>query len=112
MVYLKEDIKILLADDHDLSRILFETKLRRAGYSQIEMAVGRRDAVQKSSEYRPHIILMDTDMPQLLGYLACQEIRAQVYGKRWGSSECLVMCVTSSSGKKRVPMILSIKTSS
>ena len=71
-----ERIKLLIVDDHDLVReglraiLGFEKDLELVG----ECRDGR-EAVQKTLEFSPDVILMDLEMPRMGGLQAIQEIR-------------------------------------
>ena len=73
---LKQDTKILIVDDNSvnifLSKILVKKILPNA---VIFEAVNGLDAVNKYSEQRPDIILMDVQMPVMNGYEATEAIR-------------------------------------
>ncbi len=73
---LKQDTKILIVDDNSvnifLSKILVKKILPNA---IIFEAVNGLDAVNKYSEQRPDIILMDVQMPVMNGYEATEAIR-------------------------------------
>ncbi|MFY7735096.1 MAG: ATP-binding protein [Bacteroidia bacterium] len=73
---LKQDTKILIVDDNSvnifLSKILVKKILPNA---IIYEAINGLDAVNKYSEQRPDIILMDVQMPVMNGYEATEAIR-------------------------------------
>lgn len=73
---LKQDTKILIVDDNSvnifLSKILVKKILPNA---IIFEAVNGLDAVNKYSEQKPDIILMDVQMPVMNGYEATEAIR-------------------------------------
>ena len=73
---LKQDTKILIVDDNSvnifLSKILVKKILPNA---VIFEAVNGLDAVNKYSEQKPDIILMDVQMPVMNGYEATEAIR-------------------------------------
>ena len=51
------------------------TILGRAGYTVYEVAKGR-EAVSKAREVRPHIIILDVNLPDMSGLEVCRAIRA------------------------------------
>lgn len=71
-----DNVRILVADDHALSRSIAEKMLVRAGY-EVVCAEDGRDAVQKfiSSNGDFALILMDIRMPVLDGLSAARTIR-------------------------------------
>jgi two-component system, chemotaxis family, chemotaxis protein CheY len=73
---------VLVADDAALVRMILREILRAEGYSVSE-AVNGRDAVERFSEIRPDVAILDITMPEMDGLSALREIlqrdpRAQV----------------------------------
>ena len=66
---------VLIVDDSAADRALLRTILGRAGYTVYEVAKGR-EAVQKAREVRPHIIILDVNLPDMNGLAVCRAIRA------------------------------------
>ena len=66
---------VLIVDDSAADRALLRTILGRAGYTVYEVAHGA-DAVQKAREIRPHIVVLDVNLPDLNGLAVCRAIRA------------------------------------
>lgn len=66
---------VLIAEDHEDSRDALRTLLDAFGYRVIEAANGRQ-AVEMALAERPDLILMDMMMPQVDGFQATREIRA------------------------------------
>ena len=69
------DIDVLLADDHAVVR----SGLRMLLESQPDMhivgeAENGRDAVAKTRALKPHVVLMDIEMPDMNGIEATREI--------------------------------------
>lgn len=70
-------IRILLADDHAMFRAGIRVLLElQDDYRVVAEAVDGRDAVRKTLETRPDVVLMDIAMPGLDGLAACGEIKA------------------------------------
>ncbi len=65
---------ILVVDDNIVNRKLLEGILRKAGYAVIE-AVDGEEAVARSHDAVPDLILLDVVMPKKDGYEACLEIK-------------------------------------
>ena len=65
---------ILIVDDEARNRDLIEAILKPAGY-HLEMAVDGQEALAKTIELRPDLILLDVMMPDITGYEVCQTIR-------------------------------------
>ncbi len=66
---------VLIVDDSAADRALLRTILGRAGYAVYEVARGA-DAVAKAREIRPHIVILDVNLPDLNGLAVCRAIRA------------------------------------
>ena len=66
---------MLVAEDYDDVRVLYEECLERAGFAVIGVANGV-DAVSRAREKTPSAVLMDLQMPDLDGWEAIRQIRA------------------------------------
>jgi signal transduction histidine kinase len=66
---------VLIVDDSAADRTLLRTILGRGGYTVYEVAKGG-DAVQKAKEVRPHVIILDVNLPDMNGLAVCHAIRA------------------------------------
>jgi len=66
---------VLIVDDNAADRALLRTILGRAGYTVYEVAKGG-EAVQKAREVRPHVIILDVNLPDMNGLAVCRAIRA------------------------------------
>jgi two-component system alkaline phosphatase synthesis response regulator PhoP len=69
-----KDIKILLVDDEPDILEIVSYNLENEGY-QIFTASNGVEAVEKASEIKPHLILLDVMMPEMDGIEACEKIR-------------------------------------
>ncbi len=66
---------ILIAEDHDVNRILMERLLVKRGHRTIAAATGV-EAVQLAGRDEIDMVFMDCQMPELDGYAATERIRA------------------------------------
>lgn len=69
-----EEVRILIAEDQPTNRLLLKRILGKAGFTLAEVENGQ-EAVEKWSEWKPHLIFMDEDMPVKKGSDATREIR-------------------------------------
>jgi signal transduction histidine kinase len=65
---------VLIVDDSAADRALFRTILTRGGYTVHDVALGK-NAVSKAVEIRPHIIVLDVNLPDLDGLEVCRTMR-------------------------------------
>ncbi len=66
---------VLLVDDSPSDRALFRAILDRAGFSVHELSRGS-DAVARAREVRPHLVVLDVNLPDTDGHAVCRAIRA------------------------------------
>ncbi len=66
---------VLIVDDSAADRALLRTVLGRAGYTVYEVSKGG-ETVEKAREVRPHIIILDVNLPDMNGLAVCRAIRA------------------------------------
>ena len=66
---------VLLIDDSPSDRALFRTILGRAGFAVTELSRGL-EAVAKARQVRPHIVVLDLNLPDTDGFAVCRELRA------------------------------------
>jgi CheY-like chemotaxis protein len=67
--------KILIADDHELIRKGARAALEGRGQTQVWEAENGKEAVEKASALKPHLVILDISMPLLDGFSAAREIR-------------------------------------
>lgn len=70
------DYRILIAEDNEINRTLLWRILTPLGF-QLSMAENGTEALALWKTWQPHLILMDMQMPQMDGYEATRQIRAQ-----------------------------------
>lgn len=66
---------ILVVDDERVILRILEFNLKKQGY-QVRMAANGSEAMQKTRESKPDLILLDVMMPEMDGFQVCREIRA------------------------------------
>ncbi len=66
---------VLLVDDSPTDRALFRTILGRSGFTVHELSKGL-DAVARAREVRPHVVVLDVNLPDTDGHAVCRAIRA------------------------------------
>jgi CheY-like chemotaxis protein len=74
-------LKILIAEDHDMSRQLLQKLLDMRGYSVVTAANGK-DALREMEGQAFDVVLMDMHMPELDGLDTTAEIRRREKGGR------------------------------
>ena len=71
-------MRILVADDHSLFRDGLVSLLKAAGYDVVGQVGNGIEAVEKTRELQPDVVLLDLKMPKLSGQNALVKIRATV----------------------------------
>ena len=71
----KERAFILLVDDDELNLDLLSRKLQRNGYDTIT-AVDGKEAISLAVSTKPDLILMDMSLPELDGWEATRQLKA------------------------------------
>jgi signal transduction histidine kinase len=66
---------VLIVDDSAGDRALFRTILARAGYTVFEVDRGS-ETLARALEVRPHVIVLDVNLPDLNGLDVCRALRA------------------------------------
>ncbi len=71
-----DDSRVLIVDDNEFNRKSLSMLLLRSGISNLEFAVDGVDGLAKVDMFRPDLILLDVDMPNMDGLEMCQRLRA------------------------------------
>jgi signal transduction histidine kinase len=66
---------VLIVDDSSADRALMRTILGRAGYTVHEVARGH-EAIELARQIRPHVIILDVNLPDMSGLDVCRAVRA------------------------------------
>jgi DNA-binding response OmpR family regulator len=74
------DKRVLLIEDDDLLRELYEIKLCAEGFD-VEATTNGKDALDKVHDYRPKIILLDMMMPVMTGMEFLQQFQPMRHPK-------------------------------
>jgi phosphoserine phosphatase RsbU/P len=74
-----ETRRVLLAEDHYVSRHLLERNLQNWGFEVITVDNGEKAAEILSAEQAPDIAILDWMMPGLDGVQVCQRVREQTH---------------------------------
>jgi len=75
-----ESPRVLVVDDDITVRLLAHQFLSKEGFSVIEAEDGLQ-ALHIFQETKPHVVLMDVDMPNMNGFEACRQLRCLPAGK-------------------------------
>jgi signal transduction histidine kinase len=65
---------ILIVDDSAADRAILRAILGRAGYTVYEVATGG-EAIPRAREVRPHVIILDVNLPGMTGLDVCRAVR-------------------------------------
>lgn len=69
------DSRVLIVDDNEFNRKSLAVVIRRAGIQSIEFAVDGVDGLNKVERFRPDLVLLDVDMPNMDGLEMCRQLR-------------------------------------
>jgi DNA-binding response OmpR family regulator len=69
-------LKILVADDdRDLAE-MYRRYLAKLGFTDVMLASNGEEAIVKTLECRPHLVILDVMMPILNGWEVCKQIKS------------------------------------
>ncbi|MGX7667486.1 PAS domain S-box protein [Flavobacterium pedocola] len=89
VVHFDSDIRILIVEDNKINMLLSKTLVEKIfPKAQIYQAKNGEEAVEQHLANKPHIILMDIQMPVMNGYEATQKIREV-------DSDCVIIALTA-----------------
>jgi len=69
-----ERCKVLVVDDDGTARTTISDLLAEAGFTVVLAADGEQ-AIEKATEKRPDVIILDTRLPGMDGYEVCKRIK-------------------------------------
>lgn len=87
--------RILIVDDHDGIRRRLRSLLEKAGFQVCGEAINGKEAVEKSKELVPDLVLLDLSMPVMTGFEALPLIA------ELSTTKILVLAVEESDAVKR-----------
>ena len=67
--------RVLLVEDNEMNRDMLSRRLERKGY-EVELAVDGRQGVDKAKTLAYDLVLMDMSLPEIDGWEATRELRA------------------------------------
>ena len=72
----RETIKVLIADDHELTSLVLKTLISQQPHRQVVgIAVNGQQAIALAKIYQPDVIILDVRMPVLNGQSAAIQIK-------------------------------------
>ena len=81
--------RILIVDDHPLTRDALATLLGQNGFRVVGQAADGNEAIESARELQPELVLLDLSMPDLDGLAALPRLRA-------AAPDCEVVVLTAS----------------
>ena len=67
--------RLLLVEDNEMNRDMLSRRLQRKGF-EIEVAVDGREGIDKATAGKYDLILMDMSLPEIDGWEATRQLRA------------------------------------
>jgi len=86
----KEPFRVLIADDNRDAVMVLSILLRSEGYD-VRLAQGGKEALAQAAEFRPHVALLDLEMPDCSGFRVAQEL-----SRGWDGVIPVLVAVTAS----------------
>ena len=71
----KKDLKVLVVDDSITVREMMKQQLKENGIQQIKEAKNGKEAVQVFQAFRPELVFLDINMPEMNGVEVLSKVR-------------------------------------
>jgi DNA-binding NarL/FixJ family response regulator len=68
-------LQVLIADDHEIMRRGIRSVLESREDIEVYEAENGKEAIEKTHELQPHLVILDVSMPVLDGFSAAREIK-------------------------------------
>jgi DNA-binding NarL/FixJ family response regulator len=68
-------LQVLIADDHEIMRKGIRSVLESRDDIEVYEAKDGKEAIEKTHELHPHLVILDVSMPVLDGFSAAREIK-------------------------------------
>ena len=68
-------LQVLIADDHEIMRRGIRAVLESREDIEVYEAENGKEAIDKTHEFKPHLVILDVSMPVLDGFSAAREIK-------------------------------------
>lgn len=68
-------LQVLIADDHEIMRRGIRSVLESRNDIEVHEAENGKEAIDKTHEIQPHLVILDVSMPVLDGFSAAREIK-------------------------------------
>ncbi|MCH8620127.1 response regulator transcription factor [Undibacterium sp. TS12] len=95
----KQNVKILLVDDNDVTREVLRVILRSEGYNVVGEATDGGTGLDMAIKLRPHVIMLDVVMPKVSGKDILPRLRELV-------PDACVLMVTASKDQETISEVV------
>lgn len=73
---LLQNATILLVDDMEFNLLILKEILASYGFANVELAKNGKEALEKTRDLKPDLVILDLIMPEMDGFEYCQTIRS------------------------------------